>query len=125
MATGLDAPRPDPIELDIIKSFGWAILVTEELLYERFLHMSAKRSVMTIDEFRKHLRQMEAKGLVSEENLHGKRAYRLQVIPERIDRGARPQTPLDEMRLVAGSLAAAMKDKKRKDTTREKETSAK
>ena len=122
MATGLDTPRPDPVELDIIKSFGYAVLVTEELLYERFLHVSAKRSVMTTDQFRNHLRQMEAKGFVSEENLHGKRAYRLLVIPERIDRGARPQTPLDEMRLVAGSLAARLKIRREDRGTPEKET---
>lgn len=124
MATGLDASRPDPIELDIIKSFGWAILVTEELLYERFLHISAKRSVMTTGEFRKHLRRMEAKGFVSEETLHGKRAYRLLVIPERIDRGARPQTPLDEMRLVAGSIAAHRKMERDKSKSAEKDSPA-
>jgi hypothetical protein len=122
LATGLDSPRPDPVELDIIKSFGWAILVTEELLYERFLHISAKRSAMTQDQFRKHLRQMEAKGFVSEENLHGKRAFRLLVIPDRIDRNGRPQTPLDEMRLVAGSLAARMKIRREDRGTPEKET---
>lgn len=119
--TSHEAGLPNPIEQDIIKSFGWAILVTETLLYERFLQISAKRSVTTPEVFRNHLMEMEAKGFLSAEKLHGQRAYRLLVVPEDIHGNTRPQAPLDEMKLVVGSLAARLKQAKKRRASPEKE----
>ncbi|NHJ13871.1 MAG: hypothetical protein EAX95_09340 [Candidatus Thorarchaeota archaeon] len=116
-----DTSVPNPVELDIVKSFGWAILVTETMLYERYLRISAQRSVTTPEIFRTHLMEMEAKGFISLENLHGKRAYRLLLVPDRIEKSGRPQAPLDEMRLVVGSLAARLKLAKRGRESSEKE----
>ena len=121
--TSHETGLPNPIEQDIIKCFGWAILVTETLLYERFLKISARRSITTPELFRNHLTEMEAKGFLSNENLHGKRAYRLLIVSEEIDASARPQAPLDEMKLVVGSLAARLKQAKENRMASKKDSS--
>jgi hypothetical protein len=95
---------PTPLELDIIRSFGWAVVETEDALYQRYLHLSASRSLMPESTFRSFLRKMEAKGYVSSLKLHGKRAYRRLLIGKDIGKEIHPQVPLDEMRLALGSL---------------------
>jgi hypothetical protein len=107
--SGGETDGPTPVELDIMRSFGWAVVETEDALYQRYLHLSAARSLMLEDTFRSFLRKMEAKGYVSSLTLHGKRAYRRLLIGKEIGKELHPQVPLDEMRLALGSLKARPK----------------
>ena len=100
---------PTPLELDIMRSFGWAVVETEDALYQKYLHLSAARSLMPEVIFRLQLRNMEAKGYVSPMNLHGKKAYRRLLIGKDIGKELHPQVPLDEMRLALGSKKAKAK----------------
>jgi hypothetical protein len=104
--SGDETGGPTPLELDIMRSFGWAVVETEDTLYQRYLHLSAARSLMPEIIFRVQLRNMEAKGFVSSLSLHGKKAYRRLLIGKEIGKELHPQIPLDEMRLALGSLRA-------------------
>jgi hypothetical protein len=95
---------PTPFELDVMRSFGWAVVETEDALYQRYLHLSAARSLMPEGTFQSFLRKMEAKGYVSSLKLHGKKAYRRLLVGKDIGKELHPQVPLDEMRLALGSL---------------------
>ncbi|NHI83649.1 MAG: hypothetical protein EAX81_05045 [Candidatus Thorarchaeota archaeon] len=64
------------IEVDILQAFGWAIIEFEAALYQKYLHLSGPSSVMTEEEFRKHLTRMHAKGLVSSLEFHRRRAWK-------------------------------------------------
>jgi len=100
---GGETERPTPLELDIMRSFGWAIVETEDALYQRYLNLSASRSLMLQDEFRSHLKALEAKGYLAPMDFHGKRAYRRLLISNDIGKEILPKDPLDEMRLALGS----------------------
>ena len=104
--SGGETDGPTPLELDIMRSFGWAVVETEEALYQRYLHLSAARSLLPKDTFQSFLRKMEAKGYVAPLKLHGKKAYRRLLIGKDIGKELHPQVPLDEMRLALGSLKA-------------------
>ncbi|MFW9908503.1 MAG: hypothetical protein ACFFEF_08000 [Candidatus Thorarchaeota archaeon] len=104
--------RPNPIELDIMRTFGWGVIALEETMFQRFLHISARHSLTTREEFRKHLYDMESKGFLLATNLHGKRAYRRQLVSDVDEMEVQPRVPLDEMRLVVGSLRAQQEDLK-------------
>ncbi len=114
--SGGETDGPTPLELDIMRSFGWAVVETEDALYHRYLHLSAARSLMPEIIFRLQLRNMEAKGFVSPLSLHGKKAYRRLLIGKEIGRELHPQIPLDEMRLALGSLNAKTKAEKKVHT---------
>ncbi|MHA1963267.1 MAG: hypothetical protein ACXACG_00990 [Candidatus Thorarchaeota archaeon] len=101
---GGETDGPTPLELDIMRSFGWAVVEMEDALYQRYLHLSAARSLIPEGTFRSFLRKMEAKGYVSSLNLHGRKAYRRLLIGKDIGKELHPQVPLDEMRLALGSL---------------------
>ena len=102
--SGGETEGPTPLELDIMRSFGWAVVETEDALYQRYLNLSASRSLMPDRVFKTHLREMEAKGFVSSLNLHGKKAYRRLLIGKDVGAEIHPKVPLDEMRLALGSL---------------------
>lgn len=97
---------PNDVELDVIRSFGWSIVEIEETLYQRFLHLSAKRSLVTLDVFKSFLRDMEAKGFISPIHLHGLKGYKILVAEINMGRATQPKVPLDEIRLVMGSKKA-------------------
>lgn len=102
--------KPSPVELDIIRSFGWSIIETELALYERYIKLSSFRSLTTIDGFKKNLTEMVAKGYLTQDSLHGQRAYRRLLIEEDIHESIAPKFPLDEMRLALGSREARKKE---------------
>ncbi len=120
---GTHIDRPSRAELDIIRSFGWAVVEYEEALYQKFLHLSAGSSLITFDDFRLGLRAMESKGYVSSLILSGERAYRRLLVEDDTEERISPAAPLDEMRLVLGSRKA--KRKKRLMRTQEKAPKAK
>jgi hypothetical protein len=70
--------------------------------------MSASTSLVSIEDFKSMLMEMEAKGCIACTRLHGQRAYRRLLI----DNSTIPKVPLDEMRLALGSLEAKKKDVK-------------
>jgi hypothetical protein len=104
--SGGETDSPTSLELDIMRSFGWAVLETEDSLYQRYIRLSASRSLITEETFRKYLRDMEAKGYVSSLKLHGRRAYKRLLVDKNIGEEISPHKPLDEMRLALGSLRA-------------------
>ncbi|MBN2230738.1 MAG: hypothetical protein JW779_14210 [Candidatus Thorarchaeota archaeon] len=101
--------EPTRVELDITRAFGWTIILYEESLYERFLQISSDSSLMGLDEFRGHLREMEAKGYISSISMHGHRAYRKLLFDEDAGVPLTPRVPLEEIRLALGSREARMK----------------
>ena len=107
--SGGETKGPTPFELDIMRSFGWTVVETEKALYQRYLNLSAARSLMSSKVFKTHLREMEAKGYVSSLKLHGRNAYRRLLVGKDIGKEIHPQVPLDEMRLALGSLKAKPK----------------
>ncbi len=72
--------RPEDIEREIeiavVRTFGWSVIEFEAVLFQKFLVMSAPRSLMTEDMFRKHLKGMEAKGYLTPVEFQGKRAWK-------------------------------------------------
>jgi hypothetical protein len=73
------------------------------MLFERYLQVSARRSLSDIEDFRERLREMEARGLLTSEKLQGRRFYRLMVVLDGLARSARPETPIDEIHLAIGT----------------------
>ena len=104
--------RPSPVELDIIRAFGWSIIETELALYERYIKLSSFRSLTTIEGFKKYLAEMVSKGYISEETFHGQRAYRRLLVDGDIHETISPRRPLDEMRLAIGKREAQRKERK-------------
>jgi hypothetical protein len=104
--------KPNPVELDIIRSFGWSVIETELILYERYIKLSSFRSLTTIKGFKKYLNEMVAKGYLTQETIHGQRAYRRILLEDDLQETISPKFPLDEMRLVLGSREAKKKEKK-------------
>ena len=100
---------PTRIELDIAKAFGWTLILYEESLYERFLQISSDTSLITLEEFRFYLREMEAKGYIASLSMHGHRAYRRLLVEDDVGIPLTPRIPLEELRLAIGSRHARMK----------------
>lgn len=103
--------HPNPMELDILRSFGWAVIELESVLFERYTHLTAANSLITSDAFRKALHTMESRGLLSSFKLNGLPAYRKLVVDKRIIDEVSPQSPNDEMRLALSGMKARMRDR--------------
>ncbi len=89
MSFGMQQDELDrEIEIAIVRSFGWSIIDFEAVLYQKFLVLSAATSLMTEDMFRKHLKNMQAKGYVVPVEFQGKRAWKRLVIETDIDEPA-------------------------------------
>jgi hypothetical protein len=86
MSLGMQQDELDrEIERAIVRSFGWSIIDFEAILFQKFLVLSAATSLMTEDMFRKHLKNMQAKGYVVPVEFQGKRAWKRLVIETEID----------------------------------------
>ncbi|MHA1864431.1 MAG: hypothetical protein ACTSWA_11735 [Candidatus Thorarchaeota archaeon] len=73
------------IEIAVVRAFGWSVIEFEVALFQKFLVMSAPRSLMTEDMFRKHLKSMEAKGYLSPVEFQRKRAWKRLIIESDFD----------------------------------------
>jgi len=104
--------RPNQFELDIMRTFGWGVIALEETIYQRFLQLSARSSLMAREEFKSLLYDMESKGYLASTSLHGKRAFRRLLVNGEVGVSIHPKVPLDEMRLVLGSLKARQEEHK-------------
>ncbi len=104
--------RPTTIELDIMRTFGWGVIALEETMYQRYLQLSARASLITREEFKSRLREIESKGYLASTSLHGKKAYRRLLVNGDLGISLHPKVPLDEMRLALGSLKARDDGKK-------------
>lgn len=104
--------RPNQVELDVMRTFGWGVIALEETMFQRFLQLSARRSLMVREEFKFLLYDMESKGYLASTSLHGKRAFRRLLVNGDIGVSIHPKAPLDEMRLVLGSLKARQEEQK-------------
>jgi len=105
---------PSDVELDIIRSFGWSLMEVEDTLYQRFLHLSANRSLVSRVKFRKYLMEMEAKAYLSPVHIQGLKGYKKLRSEISINKSLDPRVPLDEIRLVIGSKKAKPKFQKKK-----------
>jgi hypothetical protein len=86
MSLGMQSDDLDrDIEIAIVRSFGWSIIEFEAALFQKFLLLSAATSLMTEDMFRKHLKNMQAKGYVAPVDFQGKRAWKRLVVESDID----------------------------------------
>ncbi|TFG26798.1 hypothetical protein EU528_13795 [Candidatus Thorarchaeota archaeon] len=103
---GSGAEQPSDVEVDVIRAFGWSVMEIEETLYQRFLNISANRSLVSRDEFRSILREMEASGFIAPIRLRGVKGYKMLVAEINMGRVTKPRVPLDEMRLAVGSQRA-------------------
>jgi hypothetical protein len=65
---------PPLIEDTILLSFGNSIIDFEATLYEKFLHIT-KGFVITCQEFKDHLANMEERGLIVSAEFLGKRCW--------------------------------------------------
>jgi hypothetical protein len=65
---------PPMIEDAIMLSFGHAIIEFEATLYEKFLHLT-NGVVVTCDEFKEYLQNMEERGLIVSSEFLGKRCW--------------------------------------------------
>jgi len=110
--------RPEEIdrevEIGIIRTFGWAIIEFEAVLYQKFLVMSAASSLMTEDRFRKRLRDMEAKGYISPVDFQGRRAWKRLVIESDIDE--KTLTPEEVRAYIESAKASEIKKQKPKQS---------
>ena len=68
------------MEIAVVRAFGWSIIEFEAALFQKFLVMSAPTSLMTEDMFRKHMKNMEAKGYVAPVDFQGKRGWKRLII---------------------------------------------
>ncbi|MHA1136670.1 MAG: hypothetical protein ACTSSE_09300 [Candidatus Thorarchaeota archaeon] len=106
--------RPEEIEREIevgvVRTFGWSVIEFEAVLYQKFLVMSAASSLMTEDRFKKHLRNMEAKGFISPVDFQGKRAWKRLVIESELNEET--LTP-EEVRAFIEQAKANEKKKKK------------
>ncbi len=110
MTYGLDANDLErEIEIDIVSAFGWAVIEFEAVLFQKFLLMSAPRSLITEDMFRKYLMNMEAKGYVSPVDFQGKKAWKRLVIEADIEEPA--MTPEEVKQFIAKAQVASKKKK--------------
>ncbi|MHA1663239.1 MAG: hypothetical protein ACTSVR_08305 [Candidatus Thorarchaeota archaeon] len=98
------------IEISVVRTFGWAVIEFEAVLYQKFLVMSAASSLMTEDRFKKHLRNMEAKGFISPVDFQGKRAWKRLVIESELNEET--LTP-EEVRAFIEQAKANEKKKKK------------
>ena len=65
---------PPLIEDTILLSFGHSIIDFEATLYEKFLHIT-KGLVITCEEFREHLANMEEREIIVSADFMGKRCW--------------------------------------------------
>ena len=90
----------------------------EETLYQRFLHLSAKRSLVERETFKAYLRDMEAKGYISPIHLHGLKGYKRLLAESELNTSVQPKVPLDEIRLALGSMKAKPEVQRKRDSTK-------
>ncbi|MFW9909313.1 MAG: hypothetical protein ACFFEF_12120 [Candidatus Thorarchaeota archaeon] len=84
------------IEIDIIRSFGSAIIEFEAVLLQKFMMLSIAHSLITEKMFRKYLNQLHSKGYVTPLEFQGKRCWKRLVVEEDLEIVA--ELPPDEVR---------------------------
>ncbi|MHA1937980.1 MAG: hypothetical protein ACXABV_11580 [Candidatus Thorarchaeota archaeon] len=109
--------RPDDyekeVEANIVRAFGWSIIEFEAVLYQKYLHMSGPSSVMLEEEFKKHLKEMHAKGFVSPLEFQRKKAWRKLVIESDLEEELQDEDEIREL-LEAAKRARHKQRRKRK-----------
>ncbi len=73
--------------VDILRAFGWALVEFEDTLYNKYLVMSAKHSLLPREEFNRQLLRMHARGLISPLRLHGHKAWKKLVVEDTAGQG--------------------------------------
>lgn len=106
------------IEIGIVRAFAWAVIEFEAVLFQKFLVMSAASSLMTEDMFRKHLKEMEAKGYVAPVDFQGKRAWKRLVIESDIEEET--LTPEEVKEFIQKAKEAEEKKRKKERLVGEK-----
>jgi hypothetical protein len=73
------------IETSVVHSFGSAIIEFEDAMFQKFLVMSGRNSIVTKEQFGKILSRMHSKGYVAPLEFLGKRAWRRLVVEDRLE----------------------------------------
>ncbi|MHA2003808.1 MAG: hypothetical protein ACW975_10635 [Candidatus Thorarchaeota archaeon] len=102
------------IEANIVRAFGWSIIEFEAVLYQKYLHMSGPSSVMLEEEFKKHLKEMHAKGFVSPLEFQRKKAWRKLVIESDTEEELQDEDEIRE--LLEAAKRARHKQRRKKKT---------
>ncbi len=102
------------IEVNIVRAFGWSIIEFEAVLFQKYLHMSGPSSVMLEGDFKKHLKEMHAKGLVSPLQFQGKKAWRKLVIESDMEEELQDEDEIRE--LIEAAKRARHKQRRKKKT---------
>lgn len=101
------------VEANIVRAFGWSIIEFEAVLYQKYLHMSGPSSVMLEEEFKKHLKEMHAKGFVSPLEFQRKKAWRKLVIESDLEEDLQDENEIREL-LEAAKRARHKQRRKKK-----------
>ena len=118
MSYGLDANDLErEREIGIVGAFGWAVIEFEAVLFQKYILMSAPKSLITEDMFRKYLMDMEAKGYIAPVDFQGKKAWKRLIIEADIEEPA--MTPEEVKEFIAKAQAASKKRKKKPDVSSE------
>lgn len=109
MSDGVEASEEaeKDIERGVIRAFGSAIIEFEAVLFQKYLLLSASRSIITEDDFRKHLRKMHAKGYLNPMEFHNRRVWRKLIVESDIDEHA--LTPEEIQEILEQAKAASGK----------------
>ena len=113
---------PNPVEINVIRAFGWSLIEYEMTLYQKFLSISVDGSLVTFELFRNILRTMESKGFLQELKFQGKKAYRKMLVDTELNKQTQPSQPVDEMRLAIGGMKARVQEKVKAVTKRPQAT---
>jgi hypothetical protein len=101
------------VEANIVRAFGWSIIEFEAVLFQKYLHMSGPSSIMLEEEFKKHLKEMHAKGFVSPLEFQRKKAWRKLVIESDIEEDIQDEDEIREL-LEAAKRARHKQRRKKK-----------
>jgi hypothetical protein len=102
------------VEANIVRAFGWSIIEFEAVLFQKYLHMSGPSSVMLEEEFKKHLKEMHAKGFVSPLEFQRKKAWRKLVIESDMEEDLQDEDEIRE--LLEAAKRARHKQRRKKKT---------
>jgi hypothetical protein len=112
----IDKVAPDElgkgVEVDIIRSFGWAIIEFEASLYQKYLQLSGANSIITEPQFKRFLMEMHAKGYISPLDFQGKRAWRKLVIESDLEEELQDEEEIRRIILKARETRKGLKKKR-------------
>ena len=99
MSDGLEASEEaeKDIERGVVRAFGSALIEFEAVLFQKYLMLSASRSITSEDDFRKYLRKMHAKGYLTPMEFQNKKVWKKLIVESDIDEHALTPEQIQEI----------------------------